>query len=420
MDRLKYLILQVFVQQNIVIGKRSLCIGLCLLAGQLQIVLAKESSQYNFDIQADFRKATKLTGDDDCIPIKVKVTQSKHLLRSLSWQQNDYLSNFRANGQLRENDGQWQWEVPKRGGMLRYCAQLAHVRGERYDSRITKNWALFRADDLFPAATSVVARNSHSRTRLSFKLPAKWNSVTPYRELSEHQYEVDNPGRLFDRPTGWVQLGELGIRRDNVANTKVAVAAPIGQEVTRLEIMTLISFTIPTVRNWFPDFPDRLLVVSANDGMWRGALSGPSSLYLHGERPLVSENGTSTLLHELVHVAFQRQATNRADWIDEGLAEYMAIVLLHRAGGLTDRRFRAALEEQERWGASVDKLGKKNSNGAATAKAVTLFAQLHQEIGDKHFRKLVQQLAKPGPAISSSLLRELAEDISGKKIKSLP
>jgi len=236
--------------------------------------------------------------------------------------------------------------------------------------------------------------------------------------VSEHKYKIDNPKRLFDRPTGWVQLGELGVRRDRIADTKTAVSAPIGQEVTRLEILTLLSFTLPTVRAWFPKFPERLLVVSANDGMWRGALSGPASLFIHGERPLISENGTSTVLHELVHVGMQREASD-ADWIDEGLAEYLALVLLHEAGGLTDRRFQNALEDQKRWGESVDQLEMVYSSGAATAKAVSKFAQLHQEIGDKNFRELVKQLAKPGPAITPITLRNMAEQISGQEVRSL-
>lgn len=391
-----------------------------MLCSQTQLASAKKLDAYDFDIQANFSQVERLTGDDDCVPVKVTVSQKRHLLKSLSWQKSQYLSQFKASGKLSESKDGWQWSVPKSGGTLRYCAQLAHFRGERYDSRITKSWALFRADDLFPAATSIVIRNSQSRTRLSFKLPKDWNSVTAYPELAEHLYEVDNPERLFDRPTGWVQLGNLGIRRDNIANTQVAVAAPTGEEVTRLEIMTLLTFTIPTLRNWFPKFPERLLVVSASDGMWRGALSGPSSLYLHGERPLVSENATSTVIHELVHVAMQRQASVNADWIDEGLAEYMALVLLHRAGGMTDRRFKTALKNQKDWGQSVDSLATKKSSGAATAKAVTIFANLHKEIGDNHFRQLLKELAKPGPPISLAMLQKVATDISGTPIKSLP
>ena len=43
-------------------------------------------------------------------------------------------------------------------------------------------------------------------------------------------------------------------------------------------------------------------VVGAADPMWRGGLSASNSLFLHADRPLISENGTSTLVHELTHV----------------------------------------------------------------------------------------------------------------------
>lgn len=397
-----------------------ICLTICLVLFGIQTSEAREPRQYDFHIQADFRHAKRLTGDDDCIPVKVTVSQDKHLLRELSWQDHAYQSDLKADGDLNKSGNKWQWEIPKKGGELHYCMQLNHLRGERYDSRITKSWALFRADDLLPPVASVAVVDSYSRTRLSFRLPKNWSSVTSYPEVSNHKYEVDNPKRLFDRPTGWVQLGELGVRRDKIAGTQTAVAAPIGQEVTRLEILTLLTFTLPTVRDWFPEFPERLLVVSANDGMWRGALSGPASLYMHGERPLVSENGTSTVIHELVHVGMQRRAAADADWIDEGIAEYMALVLLHQAGGLTDKRLEKALEDQKTWGQSVNQLATTNSQGAATAKAVTLFAELHREMGDENFHKLVEQLASPGPPISPALLRQIAEKIAQQKINSLP
>jgi hypothetical protein len=56
--------------------------------------------------------------------------------------------------------------------------------------------------------------------------------------------------------------------------------------------------------------------------MWRGGLPGPASLYLHADRPLISGNSTSTLLHELVHVAQSYRAAKDEDWIVEGIAEY--------------------------------------------------------------------------------------------------
>jgi hypothetical protein len=311
------------------------------------------------------------------------------------------------------------WTLGKTGGQLNYCARLNHKRGDKYDSRITADWAIFRAEDLFPAASSVATRTAQSRTQLTFDLPQGWTSVAAYAEPEDDSFRIRNPDRRFDRPTGWIQLGNLGVRRDKLAETRVAIAAPVGQEIYRLEILTFLSFTMPEVRDWFPDFPGRLLVVSATDEMWRGALSGPNSLYMHGDRPLVSENGTSTVLHELVHVGMQRRASVNADWIDEGLAEYLSLLLLHQAGGLTQRRFEAALAEQREWGKSADKLQGRSSSGATTAKAVGIFADLHVEMGNKAFKSLVANLAQEGEAITPKLLHQLAEQHAGKSIKSL-
>ncbi len=391
-----------------------------LLLALSALATAQDQLRYDFEIHADFRQAASRSSDNDCIPVSVRVTQDRHLLRRLSWRNQDIMLDLKADGTLVQEQDRWRWQVPASGGQLSYCVQLDHQRGQNYDARVTTDWALFRADDLFPAASSLGLRGSFSNTTLKFSLPSSWTSVTAYPEITKHLYLINNPQRRFDRPTGWVQLGDLGIRRDNLAGTQVAVSAPVGQGIERLEIMTMLAFTMPTLRDWFPMFTNRLLIVSANEDMWRGALSGPNSLFIHGDRPLVSENGTSTLLHELVHVTMQRHAASNADWIDEGLAEYLSLVILHEAGGLTNRRFNAAVARQKRWGNTVRRLGTRRSSGAATAKAVTVFAELHQEIGDDNFRELVMRLADDGPPITPELLKTLAEQLHGNSMKSLP
>ena len=376
--------------------------------------------EYQIHIRADFSAVANNVGRADCTPVSVEVTQNRRELRELRWRAPASFQHFEANPDLVQEDGEWIWRLEATGGTLRYCVQLSHKRGARYDALITPDWATFRADDLFPAAASVALKGSHSKTTLQFILPEGWSSITQYPETAEHVYTIANPARRFDRPTGWVQLGHLGVRRDNIAQTRVAVSAPVGQALARLELITFLTFTLPTVRDWFPAFPDRLLVVSAQDPLWRGALSGPKSLFLHAERPLVSENGTSTVLHELVHVAMQRQATKDADWIDEGLAEYLSLVLLHRAGGITDRRLKKALSQQAEWGKTAKELARKHSQAEATAKAVTVFAALHEEMGDHGFRQLVRRLAEPGPAISAADLKRYANTAHGKPVQSLP
>lgn len=379
-----------------------------------------QAKEYLFKIVADFSEVDQAVNDDTCIPVSVQVSQQRRVLRTLEWDHQSNFKGFSADGKLTESSQGWEWTIPKEGGTLHYCTILNNLRGENYDARVTADWALFRADDLFPAAASKAIKGGKARTRLAFTLPKGWSSATRYPLIGENTYSIRNPERNFDRPTGWVQLGDFGVRRDAVAGTKIAVAAPLGQEVTRLEILTLLTFTLPTVKDWLPYFPDRLLVVSASDNMWRGALSGPGSLYIHGERALVSENGTSTILHELIHVGMQRQAIRTADWIDEGIAEYLSILLLHRAGGLTEDRFNLALKEQANWAKEADELGRKYSSGPETAKAVTIFAALHNELGDEKFKNFVHRLSATGAAISPQSMKKLASDIAGQKVKSLP
>lgn len=398
--------------------------GIALLSTSYAHSSSTESStptrEYQIQIEADFSQVAHGDMHTECTPVTVEVTQNQRVLRELRWRAPASYQDFDAEPQLTQEHDEWVWRLGASGGTLRYCVQLNHQRGIRYDALITPEWATFRADDLFPAAASVALKGSRSETTLQFNLPDDWSSITQYTETSEHRYTISNPARRFDRPTGWIQLGKLGVRRDKIAGTRVAVSAPVGQDLARLELITFLTFTLPTVRDWFPSFPDRLLIISAEDPLWRGALSGPRSLFLHTGRPLVSENGTSTVLHELVHVAMQRQATNDADWIDEGLAEYLSLVLLHRAGGITDGRLKKALKKQAEWGKTAKELARKSSQAEATAKAVTVFAALHEEIGDRAFRQLVRQLAEPGPAISAQDLKRYADTLHGKGVQSLP
>ena len=114
--------------------------------------------------------------------------------------------------------------------------------------------------------------------------------------------------------------------------------------------------------------------------MWRGGLSASNSLFMHSARPLVSENGTSSLVHELVHVFSRVRDTDRSDWISEGLAEYYAIELVRRAGGMSEDRYQAVRKKLIRWSKKVDTLRTENSTGATTARAVLLLQELDREI----------------------------------------
>ena len=95
---------------------------------------------------------------------------------------------------------------------------------------------------------------------------------------------------------------------------------------------------------------------------------------------MVSENGTSSLVHELVHVFSRITDANRSDWISEGLAEDYAIELVRRSGGMSEDRYQAVREHLIKWSRKVDSLRTEHSTGPITARAVLLLQDLDKEI----------------------------------------
>jgi hypothetical protein len=225
-------------------------------------------------------------------------------------------------------------------------------------------------------------RGAVSRTTLAFELPTGWSAVTEYSALSS-PLVVDRPERAFDQPTGWVALGKLGVRRETIAGTRVGVAAPEEQNVRRLEILALLNWTLPELNEILPEAIPRLTIVSAGDPMWRGGLSAPASFFLHADRPLISENATSPLLHEVMHTALRIRPRPGYDWIAEGLSEYYGIELLRRGRAITDKRAARAFERQAEWGRRAEMLCALSSTAATTARAVSVFADLDRELAEK-------------------------------------
>jgi hypothetical protein len=129
--------------------------------------------------------------------------------------------------------------------------------------------------------------------------------------------------------------------------------------------------------------PEKIMITGASDPMWRGGLSSPTSLYLHSDRPLVSENGTSTLVHELFHVISGVHGKKNEDWIAEGLAEFYAVELVFRAGGFSPGRRDKIFSDLEQWGREVKSLRQRRSSGVVTARAAVFFNELDREILQK-------------------------------------
>ena len=297
-----------------------------------------------------------------------------------------YYSDFSGDGQwTQDSPASGLWQPGKGKATLNYRVRINHERGDgRYDAHMNQDWALLRGDDLVPAVQLRQLRNTELVTRLQFKLPDGWSSVqTGWPRIGKHQFRIDNPQRKFDRPTGWIIAGKLGARRAKLGDTEVTIAAPVGEGMRRLDILTLLTFVWPEAQAVFPRDPGKLLIVGAGDPMWRGGLSATNSLFMHADRPLVSENGTSSLVHELVHVFSRIQARKRSDWITEGLAEYYAIELVRRAGGLSEDRYQKIREQLIAWSKPVESLRSASASGPVTARAVLLLQELDREIRQK-------------------------------------
>ncbi|MCL7462623.1 hypothetical protein [Pseudomonas sp. NW5] len=295
----------------------------------------------------------------------------------------DDYRDFQADGQwLEDQPGRGLWRPAEGRAQLRYRVRVSRERSNgRFDARMTPEWALLRGDDLVPPARVDVEPNVELVSRLQFDLPEGWTAVeTGWPRIGKQRFRIDNPAQRFDRPTGWILAGKLGVRRATLGSTEVTVAAPVGEGMRRMDILTLLTFVWPHAQSLFPREPGKLLIVGAGNPMWRGGLSAPNSLFMHADRPLVSENGTSSLLHELVHVFSRIRDSERSDWISEGLAEYYAIELMRRAGGMSEARYRKVREQLSRWGRKVTSLRGERVSGPVTARAVILLQDLDSEI----------------------------------------
>jgi hypothetical protein len=313
--------------------------------------------------------------------VELTLDQSSRLLRELKMRvPGRYFSEFTGDGDILVENGEIVWNPPKKGGVLSWRVQANRPKANnRYDAYMSDSWAVFRASDIIPPAGSRTAKGATSKTTLTFDLPTDWSSVTQYAGQNNH-YRIDNPARRFDRPTGWVLLGRIGVRTERIADIQLKIAAPKNHDTRRMDMLALLSWTLPEAVRLFPELPTRITVISANDPMWRGGLSAPSSLYIHASLPLISENGTSTLLHEVVHIGMRASAADNADWIIEGLAEYYGLQLLLRSGTITEERYGRALDSLKSWGKEARTLCGDFSSGAVTARSTILMHEIDQEI----------------------------------------
>jgi hypothetical protein len=336
------------------------------------------------------------------------------------------LEGFEGDGELVRDGRQLTWTPPDAGGRLSFTAKIDHRRGSGFDARMTEDWALFRGDDLFPPARLLQEAGSEAEAELHVHLPEGWSFAAPYPLLRPNVYLIENPERGFDRPTGWMAAGRLGVRRERIAGVEVTVAGPMNQGVRRMDILAFLNWNLPELRAIVDELPERILVVSARDEMWRGGLSGPNSLYLHADRPLLSENGTSTLLHELVHVVTRLRGAERSDWIVEGIAEYYSLKLMWRSGTISRQRYQRGFRQLARWSGDLDvaELFTDRARGPVTARAVLLMRQLDQEIyrdsgRTRSLDDVVKRLVAERQPVDLERLRGAVEAVLGAPARTL-
>ncbi len=362
--------------------------------------------------------------DSGLVDVTLTLVQARDLLREMRFAKNPRVSHIEGDGELDVRGAAAVWRPPPGGGTLRWRVSVQHRRnGDGYDAWLGPDWGLFRAEDVIPRAATRTLKGAESETWLRMSLPGGWSAVTQYFD-QDGGFRVDNPDRRFDQPNGWVVIGNLGVRRESIAATRVAVAGPVGQSIRRMDILALLNWTLPELARLLPELPQRLTIVSAGEPMWRGGLSAPQSLYMHSERPLISENATSTLLHEVLHISLNVTAKRGVDWIVEGLAEFYSLELLHRSGTITDLRYRQARSDLADWSRDATTLCRPISAGATTALAVTVFVALDEEIkaateNRADLDDLTRALWRYDGNIGLHELRTQAEAIAGRKLDTL-
>lgn len=330
-------------------------------------------------------------------------------------------TDIEGDGDIAIEGDQVEWMVPEDGGDFRYrYGPIDHRRnGAGYDARITADWTILRGDDLFPRGKALLSKGADSRTRLHFELPRGWTMVDTGFGRIDHSdsFVVTNPETRFDRPVGWIIAGSVGNRFERIAGVELSIAAPKGSAMHRSDVLVFCTWILPEVQRAFVDMPNKILIVGADDPMWRGALSGPNSIYMHSDRPLISGNHTSALVHELVHIVTGIRDEEGYDWIPEGLAEFYAVELLRRSGGMTEERYGKVRDFMQEWSKDIETLRAKDSTGPRTARAALFFQELDAEISastdeNKDLDDVVRLLMQKR-RVNADDLREASQSVAG-------
>ncbi|WP_191487114.1 hypothetical protein [Pseudomonas sp. FEN] len=382
--------------------------------------------------KVDLDYHVRLLPQSDQAEVRLTLTQGA-AVRSLDFDlgTQGYYRDFKADGQwqlipgLTTDSRRGVWRPAPGKASLSYRVSISHPRGNgTFASRMTPTWALLRGEDLVPPAHLDQQDGSELVSRLEFELPDGWKSVeTAWPRIGKNRFRIDNVSRLFDRPVGWMLAGDLGSRRTRLGETDVTVTAPRGEHMRRMDVLTLLTFVWPKMQEVFPRNPGKLLVVGAGGPMMHGSLAARDSIYLHSTGPLISESGESALVRELVHVFGRINDNHRSDWIGEGLAQYYAIELVRRAGGMSQERYQALQERLARVSRKVTTLRGEQVSGATVSRAVLLLQELDREIRQqtdgKHSLDDVSRAAMRLDTVNTQEFIQLCENVMGEPSKVL-
>lgn len=395
---------------------RILATGWLAAFGTAALARAAEREPRYYDILYEAR----IIASQDLCEASIAVKQDGSLLRELEFpiDPQRYYDVKATGGELGVSDTSVLWRPAKGDGTLRYSVHIDHLRDEaQYDARATKRWALLRASDLFPPGRTRYADGSHARARLRLRVPTDWTVVTALEKRDDGTFAVDRDGEGFERPTGWMLLGDLDVTRATIEGMRIQIANPEGHSLRRRDLLAFFRWTLPPLAAIVGALPARLAVVGADDPMWRGGLSGPDSVYLHADRPLIDWDGSSPVLHELVHVVTRAYAGERGDWIAEGLAEYYSLELLRRSGTVSAAEHERTLGRFRKRAAEVTSFPEGEASGAVTARAVLVLAQLDRHIRDRaegrSLDDVLRALAENPIRITPQGFREVAERATG-------
>ncbi|WP_051686901.1 hypothetical protein [Microbulbifer sp. HZ11] len=317
------------------------------------------------------------------------------------------------------------WKPGKDHSEIEYRFKIDEKKSSgNYDSLMTEKWTILRSDKLIPPISARAPKSLQSRATLQVNTPENWNTLAPYAKDDNGNFQLKDPGRRFIRPKGWMISGRIGSRQDIIDGTDTVIAGPLGIGLRRQDTLAFLGWTLPELKKVFPEFPNKLLIVMADDPMWRGGLSGTRSLFMHADRPLISGNRTSSMLHELVHVGTGIRGDQESDWIVEGIAEYYSLETLRRTGGISERRYQEALEELAEWGEESPNLLVKRSSGPITARATVVLHQIDQQIqkssrGKRNLDEVVTALAAERGEITLEKFRKLVEQAAGEPVPQL-